>query len=349
MIVAGGTGFFGAALVGLLRSEGIQPVLAARHGQVDLRLDVEDSDMLRSVLRPGDLVLDAVGPFQGRSTALVEAAMEIGVDLIDLSDSLDYSEMLTDLETRIAQSGIRVLTTCSSISVGSAALIRLSKIDSPVEASGFLVPAARHVAWPGTGSSLLNSLGRPIRVWQNGALVAKRGWGEARLFEFPRPLGMTTGYLFESADALMLPRVWPGLRAANFFVSSNVPGFNDVFRAAARWNWVRSLVVRMTPLGLSIARRIGGRIGCLAYRIEDRAGRRARLGLIGPDRSYLTPVAPMVLAAKRIAAGRFEPLGLVPVDQQVEAVELIEYLATLGVQLVRLEDPADPQPAKGSG
>lgn len=341
MIVAGGTGFFGAALVGLLKSEGIQPVLAARHGPVDLRLDVEDRDMLRSVLRPGDLVLDAVGPFQGRSTALVEAAVEIGFDLIDLSDSLDYSEMLFGLEARIAQSGIRVLTACSSISVGSAALIRLSKIESPVAARGFLVPAARHVAWPGTGSSLLNSVGRPIRVWQNGRLVAKRGWGEARQFEFPPPLGKATGFLFESADALMLPRVWPGLRGVNFYVSSNVPGFNLVFRAAARRNWVRALVVRMAPLGLSIARRIGGRIGCLAYEIRAADGRRARLGLIGPDRSYLTPVAPMVLAARRIAAGRFEPGGLVPADQQVGAAELIEYLATLGVRLVRLENPED--------
>ncbi len=345
MIVAGGTGFFGAALVGLLKSEGIQPVLAARQGPVDLRLDVEDPDSLRSVLRAGDLVLDAVGPFQGRSTALVEAAIEIGIDLIDLSDSLDYCERLIGLETRIAQSGIRVLTACSSISVGSAALIRLSQIEAPIEASGFLVPAARHVAWPGTGSSLLNSVGRPIRVWQNGALVAKRGWSEARQFEFPPPLGRRTGYLFESSDSLMLPRIWPGLRAVNFFVSSNVPGFNAVFGAAARWQWMRALVVRMAPLGLSIARRIGGRIGCLAYQIRAEDGRRARLGLIGPDRSYLTPVAPMVLAARRIAAGRFEPRGLVPADQQVGAAELIEYLASLGVTLVRLENPANPLPA----
>ena len=63
---------------------------------------------------------------------------------------------------------------------------------------------------------------------------------------------------------------------------------------------------------------------------------------LGPDRSYLTPVAPMVLAARRIAAGHFDPRGLVPAGQQVEAVELIEYLATLGVRLVRLEGPADP-------
>jgi len=302
---------------------------------------VEDPDSLRSALRPGDLVLDAVGPFQGRSIALVEAAMEIGVDLIDLSDSLDYCERLVGLEPQIAQSGIRVLTACSSISVGSAALIRLSTIDSPVTASGFLVPAARHVAWPGTGNSLLNSVGRTIRVWQDGGLIAKRGWGEARQFEFPPPLGPTTGYLFESADGLMLPRIWPGLRAVEFFVSSNVPGFDVVFRAAARSQWFRALVVRMTPLGLAVARRIGGRIGCLAYRIEDGSGRRVRLGLIGPDRSYLTPVAPMVLAARQIAAGRFRPRGLVAADQQVAAAELIEYLATLGVRLVRLEDPAD--------
>jgi len=48
-----------------------------------------------------------------------------------------------------------------------------------------------------------------------------------------------------------------------------------------------------------------------------------------------------VLAARQIAAGRFRPRGLVAADQQVAAAELIEYLATLGVRLVRLEDPAD--------
>jgi len=332
-------------LVGLLESEGMQPVRAARHGSVELPLDVEDSDMLRSVLRPGILSWTRWAPSRGDRLPWSRRPLEIGFDLIDLSDSLDYSEMLFGLEPRITQSGIRVLTACSSISVGSAALIRLSTIDSPVEVSGFLVPAARHVAWPGTGSSLLNSVGRPIRIWQNGELVAKRGWSEARQFEFPPPLRRTNGYLFESADALMLPRIWPGLRAVDFFVSSHVPGFDSVFRAAARWKWIRTLVVRMAPFGLSIARRIGGRIGCLAYEIRAEDGRRARLGLIGPDRSYLTPVAPMVLAAKRIAAGRFEPRGLVAADQQVGAVELIEYLATLGVRLVRLEDPANPQPA----
>ena len=337
IIVAGGTGFFGAALVGLLKSDGIQPVQAARHGPVDLRLDVEDSDMLRSVLRPGDLVLDAVGPFQGRSTALVEAAIEIGADLIDLSDSLDYIEKLYRLEPAIEASGIRVLTACSSISVASAALIRLSRVESPARVRGFLVPAARHVARPGTGNSLLNSVGRSIRIRQAGRLVAKPGWQESVEVELPPPLGRVRGYLFESADALTLSRVWPGLRDVDFFVHSNVPGFDSAFRVAARWRWFRWLIVRLAPLGLVGARWLGGPIGCLTYEIEGVEGRRDQPALIGADRSYLTPVAPAALAAIRIAEGRFEPRGLVPVDRQVAPENLVAYLRKLGVEGVRRE------------
>jgi hypothetical protein len=122
----------------------------------------------------------------------------------------------------------------------------------------------------------------------------------------------------------------------DFYVSSNVPGFDAMFRMAARSGWVRRTIARLSPVGLWLARQIGGRTGCLTYQIVDAAGRQARLAFVGPDRSYLTPVAPMVLAAKAIAAGRFEPRGLVPADQQVAPEQLVTYLATLGVQLIRI-------------
>lgn len=339
IVVVGGTGFFGSAVTDLLRSEGAKPIVAARRQPADLTLDVEDHSSIRAALRPGDVVVDSVGPFQGRTTTLVEAAIETGFGLVDLADSLDYVEQVYELEGKIAASGVRILTACSSISAASAALLQLSGVTKPVRVTGFLVPAARHVVWPGTGGSLLGSVGRPIRTRRDGQLVSKPGWGESRDLALPAPLGRVRGYLFESADALTLSRVWPELRTVDFFVHSNVPGFDTVFRVAAHWSLFRKLVVRLAPVGLAAARRIGGTVGGLTYEIEDESGSKARLGLIGADRGYLTPAAPAVMAARNIAEDRFQERGLVRADQQVEPEKLIAYLRTLGVELVRMDGP----------
>ena len=64
IVVLGATGFFGAAAVERLRADGLQPLIAARHGQAALRLDVNSRASIKSALRPFDVVVDAVGPFQ---------------------------------------------------------------------------------------------------------------------------------------------------------------------------------------------------------------------------------------------------------------------------------------------
>ena len=90
IVVLGGRGFFGAAAVALLRAEGERPLVGARGRGGDLRMDAEDAASLRAALRPGDVVIDAAGPFQQRTTTLAAVALELGCDLVDLADSLDH-------------------------------------------------------------------------------------------------------------------------------------------------------------------------------------------------------------------------------------------------------------------
>ena len=161
---------------------------------------------LRSVLREGDLVLDAAGPFQQRSTALVEAATDIGVDVIDISDSLAYAARVRELRDRIDRAGIRVLNGCSAVSAVSAAMISVSGVTNPVRVSIFLAPAARRTANPATTSSLMDSLGRPIRVLSEGRLAIARGWTRSRTFSWGSDQHRRRAYLTESADAIP-PRV----------------------------------------------------------------------------------------------------------------------------------------------
>ena len=222
VVVLGGTGFFGRAVAGRLGALGLKSITASRRAGAGIRIDAESRASLKSTLRPFDVVVDAAGPFQSRGTALVEAAIETGFDVIDLSDSLGYAEKVADLRLRIEAAGIRVLTSCSSVSTLSALAIRLSGFEDPARLSVFLLPAARFTANRGTSRSLLRSVGAPIRVRRDGRLVERAGWSESRTFEMPRG-GRARGFLCECSDGLLLPPVWPGLWRVDFYVRSGVP------------------------------------------------------------------------------------------------------------------------------
>src|SRR5690349_16731033 len=98
VIVAGGAGFFGRAALDLLADYRIEGLAASRRDGMSLQFNVEDAQSLRGVLRPGDIVIDTVGPFQDRSTALIETAMEIGCHVIDICDSLDHAQRVGRLQ-----------------------------------------------------------------------------------------------------------------------------------------------------------------------------------------------------------------------------------------------------------
>ena len=340
IVVLGGLGFFGATAVERLRAGGALPLTAARRPGADLRLDVEDGASLRAALRPDDVVVDTVGPFQDRTTALAEAALEVGFDLIDIADSRAYVARLVALRARFDARGIRVLPACSSVSAVSAAMVRHSGLANPIRVTGFLAPATQYAANPGSGGSLLRSVGQPVRVLRDGQMVTRTGWRDTRAFVMPPPIGRMRGHLYETADPITLPAVWPSLRTVDFYVDSRVAGLNPLLGLASRSPLAHALMTRFLRLGLSFARRLGSATGCLAYEIETAGGaaggRVARYALIGSHHGHYTPIAPAVLAALAIAQGRFEPRGLVPADRYVDPDELLAYLAANGVETVAM-------------
>ncbi|HEX5726912.1 MAG TPA: hypothetical protein VFX98_15665 [Longimicrobiaceae bacterium] len=336
VLVLGGYGFFGRAAAGLLRELGVRPLLASRRPGAEVVVDVEDVASLRLALRPGDVLLDAVGPFQRRTTALVEAALERCCAVVDLADALDYVQAVQALAERAAQAGVALLPACSSVSALSAAMVRWSGIERPVRFAGFLVPAARHSAVRATAASLFASVGRPVRVLEDGRLLARDGWSRARRFAFPPPVGPRAGRLFETADAVTLPTALPGLRAVESYVDTNVVGLNALFAMAARVPALRSMVEKAQPLGVPLARVLGGRAGGVGAEVEDEDGRIVRMAVAGSERSYLAAVVPAALAVRALAEDRFEGRGVIPPHLQVDDGELRALLARLGMAPVLL-------------
>jgi Saccharopine dehydrogenase NADP binding domain len=335
VIVLGGRGLFGRTAIAELESFGIRGLMAGRHPTADLSIDANDSASIKAVLLPGDLVVDTAGPFQRRSMALLQSAIEIGFDVIDINDNLHYAEQVIELENKIDSAGIRVLSSASSVSAVAATMLEQSGINHPRRVTAFLAPASRHTANPGSALSLIQSVGRQVRTFREGQLQSLRGWTQPHRFPMPKPLGPICGRLFESADVVYLPRIWPSLREVEMYVDTNTFAGNSLLNMAARFQMVCRLMERNVNFATRISRVIGSRFGGIGYEIESLGGKIVRAAAVSAENSFLIAVAPAVLAARAIYQGEFNSIGLVLPHRHVSPDELGSFLKSRGIAVVQ--------------
>ena len=306
-VVVIGAGFFGRVIARRLADLGIAPVVASRT-RGDLRLDVEDGASIRAGLRQGDVIVDTAGPFQERSTSLALAAIDLGCDVIDLSDSLTYARAVLALRDRAVAKGVRIFTSCSAIATVAASAIRASERVAPETCDLFLAPASADTGNPAT-----------VR-----AFLASVDWSRSREF----PADRRRGYRVESAATVMLPRSWPSLRWVDFWVDPNAPFAAKGVALASRLGLTGALSA-VAPIS---ARLLGRRDGSFSIAIGE-AGRYSLTRLAAPRGSYLIAAEPAVLAAESIARGGDSPPGVVPADKQVDPEALFARLRALGVDV----------------
>jgi hypothetical protein len=118
------------------------------------------------------------------------------------------------------------------------------------------------------------------------------------------------------------------------YVDGNAFGANTLLTMAAYSNVVRGILKHGIGWGTSIARRFGSEIGGVAYELEGEDGRMGRFALVAKEKSYLVAIAPAILAIQRIANDQFTERGLVLPDRYVDAVNILAYLKSAGVQFV---------------
>lgn len=310
VVVLGGSGFFGRLIVERLSAAGLNPIAASRsHGE--LRIDANDAEAIRANLKTRDIVVDAAGPFQARTPALIQAARTTGFDVIDLSDSPGYTAMIYEQQAPIGAAGIRVLTACSSLSTVSALMLKASGNEQPRRLSVYLVPASRYTANPGAMTSFLAGIE-----------------GQSRTIHFPAPLGTRSGITMKSVDSITLPPLFPSLQATEFLVDGRIPGMNLLLKLEN----VRDLAARHQSKLIRLANRFGQTRGVLAYDIASAQRRRQRI-FIG-DNSYMIAVIPAIEAAIAIAAGRFPHRGLVPPTEHLGVEAFLAAVARERIQMI---------------
>lgn len=324
-VIVVGAGLFGRTIAERLAAGGIAALLATRSG-ADVRLDAEDERSIRETVRAGDVIVDTAGPWTARTMRLAEVAMTAGCDVVDLSESLEWSEKVLALADLVAQSGTRYYPACSAVAAVAAACVRASGMEAPREVDLFLAPASAETASPAAVRGFTGSMGRVIRTLRDGRLMDVPGFRDQRAF----PRSRRRGGLVESAASVLLPRSWPSLRRTELWVDPNAPLARSALAIAARIGPVAALVRTLAPRVGALG--LGRRDGVFAVAVRDATGTASHV-FTAPRRSYLIAVEPAVMVTDSLARGASLPPGIVLPHMQLEPDALFARLSALGIDI----------------
>jgi predicted dinucleotide-binding enzyme len=361
VLVIGAGGVFGSRLAKGLVRDGFEVVVAgrslARAEATKAEVGAASATALDTRnLTPADLtatgaaiVVDAAGPFQGAEPRVAQTAIAAGLHYVDLADARDFVAGFGALDAAATAAGVTALTGASSTPALSNAVLDAltegwTRIDA-VEAA--ISPGARAPRGRSVTEAILSWLGRPVRVFEDGAWTLRTGWGEVVTRDFGAA-GRRRLSLCETPDLdVLAERFQPHDRA--LFLAGLVPAF-------AHWGaWLLAQSVRATGVG---ARPLAGLVMTLsrlaapfgddrgAMRVEatgrDAEGRAARavwLLTAPPGVGPVTPGIPALAVVKAIAAGRLQPGARVCVGE-LSLAELEAELAVHGIATTTTVEPS---------
>ena len=330
VIVVGATGELGQRVCRLLEASSPELTLvraSARGRAQTLQVDVHEAPP-QGLLGPGDVLIDAVGPYAHDPTAWVRRCAQVGAHWIDLSER---AEFIARVREASQASPCAALSGCSTVPQLARALLRdplMGEHAEPARVEILLSMGSRHRPSPGLMAGLLGPLGRPLpeqpMARAFGELTRRRlSAGELRWYgRFPCPqleLGCPARFWsgFDRA-----PLVWAlrGLGALLGRVSPQrvAQACGPLARVAALWS----------PLGTWP--------GSLRLEREDALGRRWALELRAPQRGLDVPAMPAAWAATRLV-GRPRSTAR-QLDELMSPHAMLQALRAAGLE-VRLITP----------
>lgn len=230
VLLVGASGVFGSRLAERLALEpGIALTLAGRRREPldKVRRSIGggavrtlDRDWIEARDLAGyELVIDAAGPFQQSGTRLVEAAIEAGVDYIDLSDGRDWVVGFADrFDARAREAGVRLIAGASSIPAFSHAVLdRLvggwAQVD---DIRVGIYPGNRAPRGLAVVEAILSYAGKPVRLFRDGSWTEEWGWGGLYRID-AGPAGRRWASICDTPEQDLLVARYRPTQSAQFF------------------------------------------------------------------------------------------------------------------------------------
>lgn len=220
IVVLGGYGTLGRQICSMLvKDPAVDCVVAGRDaaraaafaGSIGAGFQLLDSQQPgapAAALQGVFALVDASGPFQGRSYAVPEACIEQGVHYVDVADGRQYVAGFSLLDTAARAKGSLLVTGAGAIPAAAAALIdsmtgRFDRID---EIHTAVSVGNRDARGPAALRAVLSYAGRPLSMLERGGWRDVYGWSRPQTVRFPRPIGKRRVYLADGPDLDIFPK-----------------------------------------------------------------------------------------------------------------------------------------------
>ncbi len=184
-----------------------------------VQVNADDPGSLRAAMHGSRVALSCIGPFYKYGPLVLRAAIEEGVDYVDISDDLDATQAQLELDGAAKEAGITAIIGCGN-SPGLANLMARFCADHWLDEADSVDIYHIHGGEPEEGAAVLkhriHAMTSDIPVFDQGEFASVR-----MLEESGKPyweetdfqgVGVYPVYPYPHPETITLPRYLPGLR-----------------------------------------------------------------------------------------------------------------------------------------
>lgn len=297
---------------------------------------------LRRVVSDHQLVVHCAGPFERLPLEPLDAAIDCGIDYIDISENRRFHQEVMDRQQAIAGAGIAVMSGFSVVPVMAAMFAEmvkgeLARIDT---IRTYASPDTRHHRGRAMFETMLYGAGRDFEFNNGEHLEASFGWSHPEWIEFPPPVGRRLVYrVFGMADQDVLPAV-VGANSVEFkagcefaFLNRCLSGLTRVSRAIPVVSLVR---LHGFVRGLAwLAGRFGRSGGAAMFEFGNQAASdHRRVAVVSRDRGEVIPIVVAAIAADMWCRGQVPVNGIVGPTDWINLGEFLKQLETRDLKIL---------------
>ena len=296
------------------RKEYIEPL--AKKLNLSYRIfDLDDKNVLETVLKEVKLVVHAAGPFLYTAKQMVEACLQTGVHYIDINGDISVFEMIKQYDIAAKKTGIMLLSGAGfDVVPTDCAALQLKKLLPDAVSLQLAFASAGGGLSHGTATTMASRLGEKALIRKDGKLVSvalgKKGmWidffngsenADKRLFVMNIPWGdistayVTTGIPNIETFAGVAPKIVTVLK------------FQFLYNWLLRTKFIRRYIknkIDKRPAGPGDEQRTKSK-SFIWGQATNTKGEKVTVRLSGPDGYTLTTHASLIIA-KKILNGSF--------------------------------------------
>jgi saccharopine dehydrogenase-like NADP-dependent oxidoreductase len=211
--------------------------------------DIADRERLVRLMSRARMVISTVGPFFRYGRMTVEAALEAGVDYVDVNDDADsLQELLADASLRAAAhkrgKALVIGAGTSPGATGHLAGLAAALLDRVETIHVFL---ASTISWRGypVFAHFTHTLGQPSRFYRHGQWVTVPPFAEEEVVHFLEVDEATRCYAAGHPEPLIFPHYFPGVQEVTMKLGRVPNRLMDMFRHLYRYGLMDRTPIEM--------------------------------------------------------------------------------------------------------